>query len=321
MSVVGVTGCSGYIGSRLMHFMETDDAVSRIVGVDVAAPGQHGGGKLEFHRMDVRDPGLAALFKERAVDTVIHLAFILDPVHDEKLMHEVDVGGADNVLRAAAACGAGHVVVASSTTAFGAFPDNPEWLTEDDPVRLHSAYYYSAHKYEVEMLCEDFTGSNPAVRLALVRPCFVLGPNVENFISRFMLRLPAIPGISGARPEIQFVHEDDVAEVFMRVLERRAAGRFHAVGEGTVGLGRLAEMAGKRLIDLPAGFARSAVDLLWRLHAPLVEGPGGMLDFIRYRWCASDLRTRQALGISSMRPAEDVLRCTFETKRAARRSR
>ena len=65
----------------------------------------------------------------------MHLAFILNPSHDEELMYDVDVNGTHNVLEAAAEAGIGQVLVTSSTVAYGAFPDNPVPLTEDDPVR------------------------------------------------------------------------------------------------------------------------------------------------------------------------------------------
>ncbi len=313
MAVVAMTGCSGYLGSRLLRFLEDDDRVSRVVGVDVRPPVSTTP-KLEFHSMDVRDRALGPLFRERAVDRVVHLAFILNPIHNDTLMHDVDVAGTRNALAAAEACGASHLVVASSTTAFGAFADNPDWLTEEHPPRCQQNYRYASDKYEIEMMVREFVAAHPAVKVAVVRPCIVYGPNVENYLSRFIMRLPLMPGIKGMRPEMQFVHEDDAAEVFMRVLEMEASGYFHAVGEGTVNFGRIAEMAGKRMVDLPPRLLYGAVDLLWKLHAPRIEGPSWMLDYIRYRWTASDDITRQMLGIVSMRSSEEVVRLTLESK-------
>ncbi len=314
MSVVVVTGCSGYIGSRLQRFLEEEDKVSRVIGIDVRPPSAMTP-KLDFHRMDVRDPSMHALFKENNVDKVVHLAFIVNPLHDEALMHDIDVGGARNVLAAAVACGASQLVIASSTTAFGAFADNPDWLREDGEIRLQRNYAYAADKYEVETMVREFVSGYPEMKVAVVRPCIVYGSNVDNYLSRFILRLPFVPGVKGSRPDMQFVHEDDVAEVFMRVLEKGESGCFHAVGEGTVPLEKIAEHAGKRIVNLPPRLLYAAVDLLWKLHAPLVEGPSGMLDFVRYRWTASDDITRERLGIVSMRSSEEVLRLMLEGKR------
>lgn len=312
MSVVAVTGCSGYIGSHLLRFMDESADVARIVGVDVNEC-RYSTPKMEFHKLDVRDPSITDLFIRNGVDTVVHLAFIVNPLHDDALMHDIDVNGARNVLSATAACGAGHLVLASSSSAFGAFPDNPEWLTEKDHPRLMRNYTYASDKYEVEMTARIFREENPGVKVAIVRPCIVYGPNVDNYISRFIVRMPVLPLMGGANPEMQFVHEDDVVEVFFKVIEQAAEGFFHATGEGTISAAEIAEMAGIPTLNLPASVTYPVMDLLWRLHAPLIEGPSGMLDLIRYRWTISDENTRLALGLGPRHASRDVVRLMLET--------
>jgi UDP-glucose 4-epimerase len=301
-------------------FLDDEDRVSRVVGIDIKPPA-NATTKLDFHLLDVRDEAVVRLFEDNNVDTVVHLAFILNPLHDNALMHDIDVRGARNVLQAASRARVRHLVVASSTSAFGALPDNPEWLTEEHPPRRQPNFTYASDKFEVETIMREFIEANPGMKVAVVRPCIVYGPNVDNYLSRFILRLPFFPGVGGARPEMQFVHEDDVAEVFMRILEKEAEGHFHAVGSGTVNVERIAELAGKRLAGLPAGLLYPSVDLLWKLHAPLVEGPSGMLDFIRYRWTASDEITRETLGITAKRSSEEVVRLMVESKKRKRERR
>jgi len=312
MAVVAVTGCSGYIGSRLLRFMDGSEQVSKIIGVDVAPP-RYSTPKLDFHHMDVRDPSLTNLFSLNDVEKVVHLAFIVNPMHNDELMHDIDVNGTRNVLAATAACGARHLVIASSTTAFGAFPDNPEWLTENDHPRRMRNYTYASDKYENEMTCRLFKEDNPEINIAVVRPCIVYGPNVDNYISRFILRMPFFPGVGGARPDMQLVHEDDVAEVFMKILEKEAEGYFHAIGEGVVNVEEFAAMAGKRIIDMPPAILYPAVDIAWKLHAPLVEAPSSMLDFIRYRWTVSGEITTETLGLGPRWTSAEVVRLMLES--------
>lgn len=312
MSVVAVTGCSGYIGSRLLRFMDGSEKVSKIIGVDVNPP-RYSTDKMDFRRMDVRDPTLTNLFALNDVRTVVHLAFIVNPLHDDELMHDIDVNGTRNVLAATAACGAEHLVVASSSSAFGAFPDNPEWLTENDHPRRMRNFTYASDKYENEMICRLFKEDHPKIKMAIVRPCIVYGPNVDNYISRFIMKLPIVTGVEGARPDMQFVHEDDVAEVFMKVLEQEEEGYFHAVSEGVINVEEFAALAGKRIIDMPAAILYPAVDVAWKLHAPLVEAPSAMLDFIRYRWTISGEITREALGLGPRWTSKEVVRLMLET--------
>lgn len=312
MSIVAVTGCSGYIGSRLLRFMDESEDVTKIIGLDLN-PCRFSTPKMEFHRLDVRDPSITNLFTLNNVEKVVHLAFIVNPMHDDDLMHDIDVNGTRNILDATAACVARHLVVASSSSAFGAHADNPDWLSEKDHPRLQRNYTYAADKYENEMNIRVFKEENPQVKVAVVRPCIVCGPNVDNYISRFMTKLPFFPGVGDSRPEMQFVHEDDVAEVFMRIVEKEAEGYFHATGEGTINVEEIARMAGKTIIPFPAWLARPGMDLLWKLHAPLIEGPSGMLDFIRYRWTLSDDITREELGLGPRMHSREVIRIMMET--------
>ncbi len=317
---LAVTGCSGYIGGRIMEHLEEVDWVDKVLGIDVKPPANRWK-KLDFYPLDVRSSEISRLFSEKKPDVLVHLAFIVNPLRDEREMHDIDVRGTENVLRAAAQAGVNHVVIASSSSAFGAFPDNPEWLTEDHPPRRMPNYTYASDKYEVEVMVKRFMEENPKTKVAVIRPCIVYGPNVNNYLSRFILRLPFIPSVDGQLPQMQFVHEEDVAEVFLKVIEREATGYFHSCGSGTVGVDEIAALAGKPLVKVPARVAYPAVDLLWKARFPLVEGPSGMLDFIRYRWTISDQATREALGLGPRRSSREVLQEMIRTHKDGRRFR
>jgi UDP-glucose 4-epimerase len=161
MRRVLVTGAAGYLGSRLVQSLaegldrsdsgcvvaadirELDDA-ARLPGVD-------------YLRWDVREPGLDSALRRFAVDTVVHLAAIVTPgpKSNRELEYAVDVEGTRNVLEACCAAGVRRVVVTSSGAAYGYHPDNPEWLSEDDPIRGNEEFAYSFHKRLVEdMLLE-----------------------------------------------------------------------------------------------------------------------------------------------------------------------
>ena len=314
MSVVAITGCSGYIGMRLMQSMDDDESISRIIGVDAKPPARQFK-KLDFHPMDIRDPALADLFIREVVEKVVHLAFILDTIHDEDLMHAINVGGTMNAMAAAVACQARHLVVASSTTVFMVPCPAPRWSREDDRPDSSCALAYIVHKLAVEVMVRDFKIAHPGIKVAVVRPSIVYGPNVNNYISRYFIRMPLILAVGQQRPEMQFVHEDDVAEVFREVVRQEAEGYYHAVGTGSVNLAQLAQMYGKRIVGLPAGLVYPLVDLLWKLRFPLIEGPSAALDGIRYPWVVSGEQTRQVLGLGQRRSSEEVVRRMIENRR------
>src|SRR5205807_2529308 len=74
--------------------------------------------KVTYERLDVRDAAAAReLLAAEQPDALVHLAFVLNPMHDERTMYEIDVGGTHNVLEAASAAGTQQVLVTSSATA------------------------------------------------------------------------------------------------------------------------------------------------------------------------------------------------------------
>lgn len=323
MKIVAVTGASGYLGRKLLGLLQAHPRVAEIVSVDRAVLPEDllPAAKNRFYRMDIRDPGLSEVFTGHNVDTIIHLAFIVDPIRDIRAMHSINVGGTKNVLAAAEKCGARHLVIASSTSAFGAFPDNPARLAEDSPPRRHPAFSYASDKYAVEQLVARFRERCPEITLAVVRPCIIYGPGVDNYLARFVWNWPFLVQIGRDRPEMQFVHEDDVAALFMAVVERKAGGFFHAVGEGLITTEEIARAAGKKVVSLPAWLAYPLTGILYRLRFPLVEAPAGMLDFIRYRWVASDQKTRDQLGFAPRHTSAAVIEELLKRKRKSSRIR
>ena len=95
-------------------------------------------------------------------------------------MHRINVGGTRSVLEAASQAGTPQVLVASSGTAYGAWPDNPVPLKEDHPIRPHPHFCYANDKSQVEFLCRDFMKNHPDIITGIIRPCVVYGRLVNN---------------------------------------------------------------------------------------------------------------------------------------------
>src|SRR3954451_9611678 len=221
-----ITGGSGYIGSRLVSRLSDRDDVEGILICDVRPPQVYRPG-VAYRSVDVRDAAAvrAAVDDERP-DAVVHLAFVLNPIHDEALTYEIDVGGTHNVLEACSVAGVGQVLVTSSSTAYGAFPDNPVPLTEEHPVRGVAGFEYARDKAESDRLCQLWGLRHPDRVMTIVRPCIVFGPSVDNYIVRLWTKKPFQADFGLPDPGIQFVHEDDVVAALVELLERRLPGAF-----------------------------------------------------------------------------------------------
>jgi UDP-glucose 4-epimerase len=289
-----ITGGSGYIGSRLVELLARRDDTEKIVIADVVPPRGGYRPKVEFERVDVRDRGAVHAALQRAnPDVLVHLAFILNPIHDEGAMYEVDVNGTHNVLEAAADVGIAQVLVTTSGVAYGAFPDNPNPITEDWPVRGVARFSYARDKTESDRIVQLWALQHPDVITTIVRPCIVYGPNVDNYLVRLWSKAPFIVDAGNIESTTQFVHEDDVVEAISRLLLGRHAGQFNVSPDGLMTLRECAEFVDVPIRKLPVWLYRALAKLLWRLH--LSEVPPGLIDFALYPWIVSNEKLKKAL--------------------------
>lgn len=305
-----ITGGSGYIGSRLTEILSARDDVDGIVNLDVRPPSRPAP-KSNFVRGDVRDYAqIRDLLDREKPDALVHLAFVLNPIRDEARMYDIDVNGTAAVLRAAADAGTEQVLVTSSATAYGAFPDNPKPIAEDWPVRGQPDFPYAKHKADVDRLCQLWALENPDRVMTIVRPSIVFGPTVENYISRSWQNAAFMPILDGVEQEFQLVHEDDVVSALIGLLDAKAGGAFNIGGDGTLTWKESAEMVGQKTRVISMKTVRRIYSVAWALHAPRVESSPGNLNFIRYPWIVSNEKLKSEIG---WQPTADTRQVFVET--------
>ncbi len=102
-----VTGVSGYWGSHVAARLATLPDM-RVIGMDNAPPKEAIQG-LDFIQADVRNPLLASLLREEAVDAVCHLAF-LESDHRSEAAFDLNVMGTMKVFGACTDAGVRKII-------------------------------------------------------------------------------------------------------------------------------------------------------------------------------------------------------------------
>jgi len=305
---VAVTGASGFLASRLIEVLCHDERIASVSGFDLRAPAfTHP--KFVFDELDVRDPALESRLE--GIDTVVHLAFIMDPIHDETEMRDVNVNGSQNVFKAAGKAGVGHVIYTSSAVVYGAHPDNKIPLVEDAPLRANLDFSYAAHKLEVEYVLREIEDEFPKLALTVFRPAIVFGPHVDNAWSH-SLELPLLFGIQGHAPPLQFVHEDDVGDALLFAITEKLSGVYNLAAEGWLEFGDMMEISKRRRLDLPEPVAFGLVERLWSLG--LAEAPAGMLHYVMHPWAVATDKL-SAAGFSCKRSNVEAFRAGVDATR------
>ncbi|MBL4712962.1 MAG: SDR family oxidoreductase [Alcanivorax sp.] len=307
MSRVLITGAGGYIGRLLGERLADGHSV---LGLDVRVPPAL---PFECLQGDIRDPALGDLLRERGIDTVVHLAAVLEDSGDRARDYDIDVNGTRNVLDACLSAGVGQLIVTSSGAAYGYHPDNPAWLDEQDPLRGNPEFAYSDHKRLVEEMLADYRRRHPALRQLILRPGTVLGEGTRNQITALFER-KRILAIAGSDSPFVFIWDRDVVGAIARGVETGAEGAYNLAGDGALSVRRVADILGKPRLVLPAGVLRAA---LWLGHrVGLTPHTPDKLNFLRYRPVLSNRRLKQEFGYRPEKTSEQAFRVFVDAARA-----
>jgi len=303
--VVAVTGAAGYVGSCLLQQLE-EESLEKVVAIDIK-PLQNPVHNVAFIRRDVCQP-LGELFRERRVDTVVHLAFSMRPGRNPAEVESartVNVGGLENVLRACRSARVRHLVYLSSHTVYGAHRDNPVPITEEAPLRPNQGFQYAEHK----LLCEEaigrFSREYRNTRITILRSCVVMGPSAQNYITQ-ALDKPVLVSILGQDPPMQFVHETDIARLIALMVKDPHPGVYNAAGERTVRYSHLARLAGRPLVPLPSSLLYPITELTWRLGIQS-DSPAAGIEFIRYPIVVSTGKLKGVTGFQFRYTSREAL--------------
>jgi UDP-glucose 4-epimerase len=295
-----VTGAAGYLGSNLVASLagraSRDGDPACIVAGDVRElPPERRLPGVEYAALDVRLPGLDKVLTAHRIDTVVHLAAIVTPGprSNRELEYAVDVLGTRNVLEACVASGVRRIIVTSSGAAYGYHADNPDWLTEDHPVRGNEAFAYSHHKRLVEEMLADYRRTHPALEQVVFRVGTILGETTRNQITALFER-PRLIAIKGSASPFVFIWDRDVAGAIEHAIFGGPAGVYNVAGDGALSIQEIAARLGKRCMTLPPGLLRAVLAVLHPLKLSRY-GPE-QVDFLRYRPVLDNRRLKEVFG-------------------------
>jgi UDP-glucose 4-epimerase len=302
MKTIAITGINSYFARSLLPRLERDPDIGTIVGIDIT-PWKGGSRKVRFVEEDVRSPGLEKWFRD--VDTVVHLAFIVEEIHDKKKSRQINVEGSKNVFHACARQGVRKLVYTSSIAAYGAHPDNPLGITEDQPLRGNPDCYYSANKEAVENCLDAFCLDHPDLIITRLRPPLILGPGLSNFARDAYTRRRAFT-IKGGDPQIQFLHEDDLGEALHITIKQDLPGAFNIAPDDYSTGRRIYEIAGVKTTDVPLGVLRFIANLTFAIR--LGKMSDDWVTLMEHPIVASNAKFKKAAGWSPSYSTEETFR-------------
>jgi UDP-glucose 4-epimerase len=294
-----ITGIAGSLGRLL-----TQRLLGRygVLGVDRNGwPGHPP--DVQLHLLDLRKRRFEDIIRTERPDTIVHYAFVRHFRGDPETRHEVNVLGTRRMLEYAAEYGVKRVVVLSSGYVYGALPENPNFLDEEQPLNVSRTYPAIRDLAEVDQLVMTFLWKHPEIATTLLRPVNMLGPSSHTAIGR-LLRARLVPMMAGFDPMMQFIHEEDVAAAVALALEKGTHGVFNVTGPGSVPLSVAIEECGATAVALLEPAARIIFSQLFRLG--LYHTPAGAIDFLKYNCTLDGRRFVGTTGFEPRHPLSDI---------------
>jgi UDP-glucuronate 4-epimerase len=247
-----VTGSAGFIGFHVAKRLVGDGHV--VIGVDGITPyydqrlkrARHaelaGSANFAAREMMLEDaPQLASLVREADADVVIHLAAqagVRYSAENPRSYIDSNVVGTFNLLDALRAHPCRHLVIASTSSVYGADAPQPfeEQQSTDRPLSL-----YAATKKSAEVIAYNYSDLF-ALPTTVVRLFTVYGPWGRPDMALFKFTRSIIEGtpieVYGAgKMTRDFTYVDDVVEAVCRLLERAPASVEKAPPFRTVNIG------------------------------------------------------------------------------------
>ncbi|MGV1079924.1 MAG: NAD-dependent epimerase/dehydratase family protein [Candidatus Nanopelagicales bacterium] len=247
---VFITGANGFIGKALAGRLR--ELGAEVVGVDLVP--DLDAGIVAGSTTDPTTWGSALT----DCDVVIHMAAIVSNVAPLDAAWEVNVLGTHRTLRAAAAAGVKRFVHFSSIAAYGF--DYPDQTDEMYPIRVNGHTYTDTKvNGEAVVLAAHAAGE---IDCTIIRPGDVYGPGSVWIVEPIKLA-KANQMILPRRGEGIFtpIYIDDFVDgMVLAISSDKAVGEIFILTDGT-GVttadffGRIAKMAGGRLIKMPSAVA------------------------------------------------------------------
>lgn len=291
-----VTGSSAGLARALLPQLCADAAITQVTGID-RQPAHFAHPKFRALQADFRDAQTAALLPQH--DALVHLAYVvLRGRMNEAAMREINVDGSRRLLQAARAAGLRRIVHLSSAAVYGSGAD----LNEDAAYAPLAGFCYGAHKAELERRLQDTVPE--CLRL---RPHIILGPHAQPVL-RQILRLPVYLRLADPQPELQCVHEDDVAAAICAGLARDVHGPYNLAAADSWSLREVMRARHALRLPLPVTAARAGLAIAHGVSG--WGGEPGWLDGLRHTLTLDCRRAARDLGWHPAYSAAQALAAT-----------
>lgn len=249
---VVVTGASGHLARSVLPALCAHPAVAGVTGLDVL-PAHFAHAKFQALRLPIGHRDIKWVL--RGHQALVNLAFrVLRGKMALHQMEAINLHDQQHLFNTAVNLGVERLIHVSSAAVYGFGVG----VCEDAPLQPLAGFAYAEQKARLENWLADTIPQ--CVRL---RPHIILGPHSLPLLKQ-LLRAPLYVRLADPQPQLQCIHEDDVASAIAACLVRPVAGAFNLATADSYSLAEIAREAGRPVFAVPPRVARWLLRVLWR---------------------------------------------------------
>lgn len=299
-----VTGATGGFGKLLVRRLESDPAVTHIIGlgneqIDEGLEDYIEDEKFQFQTGDIRNKRVEEIFQRNpGIDVLVHLAYDNDPEHSSSEVEETNVFGTLRMIRLARKYGVKKFIYKGPTAVYGARSDNPSLIKEDFPLRGNRNSPSVRNKIEADMTCQMNMHPGILPKICILRFCGVIGRNVRSPLNT-LFKTVLVPMVSGFDPMFQIIHERDVTEALaLAVINTEAEGVFNVAGRYTEPLSQVIHRMGR----MPFAVPEPVIDRYYKTYfmGRTRHSFPFDLNYIKHPFAVDTTRAREVLGFKPL---------------------
>ena len=279
------------MAGSVLSLLEADPEVENVIGIDLKRPVElfH---KLTWVKRDIRDP---LIWQDmQGCEVLIHMAFIVLPIRNTVEAMEINVEGSMNVFEAAVKAGVRKIIYTSSVSVYGAWPDHPMGIKENQPCRGMPNFYYSWSKAKVEEYLDEFEKVNLATVVTRLRPPITLSS--KNYsLAKYIFERPLGIKFSNRDTRMQFVLDEDVAQAILLAIKNDFGGCFNLSADGFLTGKEVIAMWGKPSVKVPVQLLYGLVWLAWKLRLKIKFSPE-WIKVLEYPIITDNSKAKSVMG-------------------------
>jgi len=305
MSHLLITGIAG--GLARLVAQRAAAMGHQVVGVDYRASAPIDG--VDIRKANYNKTAIEDVFRSGPFDAVLHLGRVGNLKESLGKRFDLNVIGSQKLMNLCLAHKVPTLIVLSTFHIYGAHPANHIPISESDPLRAGIEFPQIADAIQLDNMSSTWVYQYPEVRTVVLRPTNVVGPTIQNTMSRF-LRARRVPVLMGFNPMTQFVHEDDLANAVFAALLGTSKGVYNVAGSAVIPWREALRMAKAETFALPSTVAK----LYMKAASPF---PEYLLNFFMYPCVISDALFRNTFAWTPNVSIHETIESTVRARRAA----